>query len=189
MKKLITIFISIAIISVLTISGIVTAKAASPYFVKNSTNIANTIELLNTMLNTDHKTVKVNNVPYNIIGYIAVNNCNKDNICDKFNIDHDKNIKALVLLDKPVIYANEYDEYCVLKSYRWVAYITDNYSSANIVTCAAVGENGTIVTDISCEYKHENKNFMSTTEKVYRVDYRSLIEQGIIARNKHWTID
>lgn len=139
-----------------------------------------TTKLLNTMLNTDHKTVKVNDTSYNIIGYIEVNESNNDIIHNGININYSwDSIKALVLLDTPVTYVDEHNKQHTLESYRWLAYITDTYIGANLVICAAVDEDGNVLKD------HD----IYTVADQASVSYRSLIERGIIEENTHWSVE
>ena len=148
-------------------------------------NTKNIIDLLNIMVDTEYKTVKVNGTSYNIIGYIESNESNNFIIGNGLvgtNINYARdNIKALVLLDTPVTYIDEHNKSHTLESYRWLAYITDNYNSANLVTCAAVGEDGTIFTDIDYRY--------NDGVSIACVKYESLINQGIIEENTHWSVE
>ena len=150
-------------------------------------NTKNITDLLNIMIDTEYKTIKVNGTSYNIIGYIESNESNNFIICNGLvgtNINYTlDSIKALVLLDTPVTYVDEHNQSHTLKSYRWLAYITDNYNRASLTTYAAVSEDGTVLTDIGIGYDSE-----SNTE-LYRVSYKSLIEQGIIEENTHWSVE
>ena len=149
-----------------------------------STEENGTVKLLNTMLNTDYRTVKVNNDTYNIVGYIEVNESNNDIIHSGINIDSTiNNVKALVILDTPVTYVDEYNQQHILESYRWLAYVTDDYNMASFNTFAAVSEDGNVLQDDDIYYTYDNGIAIA------RVSYRSLIKQNIIEGNTHWSVE